>query len=226
MLPTPLSASKTSSRHRDPICHGDENRRLTTYLKFVNPVNTNSNMDAVQKVIAEGHALTRALAVVEAGASADEARRFCSKYLEHHTADSVENVVIDCALRRICGLLQTTYNDPHIFKPSSSLEDFLLEEGAIRWVDWACGVSLPFEVALSSSLRSESALNRMALTQWIEAVVQLQRGSSTEGRRYFRRAMTLGATYGTVSNPVIQWTYAASFFPTGADAQGVGGHAG
>jgi hypothetical protein len=45
-------------------------------------------------------------------------------------------------------------------------------------------------------------------------VDRLRRGDEVEARRFFRRAVTLGGVYGTPSNPLIQWTYAASFFPS------------
>jgi hypothetical protein len=58
-----------------------------------------------------------------------------------------------------------------------------------------------------------STFDVMALTRWLTAVENLTRGNVETSRRYFRRATVLGGEYGTASNPVIQWTYAASFFP-------------
>ena len=166
----------------------------------------------LDKVIAEGHALTRALAVIEVAAPIDEARRACSLFLERHDVDSAEALAIDCALRRICGLRAPTYTTPQFPEVPSSLEEVLLHEGITRWLDWA-GAEHPLRGITSGDARSTSVLNRMAITQWIEAVDNLRHGSQQEARRYFRRAVTLGGLYGTPSNPVIQWTYAASFFP-------------
>lgn len=211
MLFTPPSLSTVTSR-RVPTCHGDEKKRPITYLNSANSVNTNSNMDEVLKIIAEGRALTRSLAVIEAGASIDEARRECSLFLARHAADSLENIVIDCALRRICGLRRATYSRPQ-HETHESHEDLLFREGVIRWIEWVSGEPLPLGPDRSLGTRSVSTFNRMALTQWLEGVDHLRRGNATEGRRYFRRATTLGGLYGTRSNPVIQWTYAASFFP-------------
>lgn len=170
-------------------------------------------MNEVDKVIAEGHALTRALAVTEAGASIDEARRACRAYLENHHVDSVEALAIDCALRRICGLPPHTYTATQFPEVPSSLEDVLLNEGIIRWLEWA--YCAPPTVANNpGEARTTSILNRMALTQWLAAVDHLGRGREEDARRLFRRAVALGGLYGTPSNPVIQWTYAASFFPS------------
>lgn len=168
-------------------------------------------MNETHKIIAEGHALTRSLAVIEVGACPTEARAFCTSYLQRHEARTVEDVVIDGALRRICGLRRREY-DPAPFETSDTLADLIFQEGAVRWMQWACDVDLPVLTELSEEPR-RSELNRMALTHWFEGIEQLSRGNTTEGRRYFRRAATLGGLYGTPSNPVIQWTYAASFFP-------------
>lgn len=169
-------------------------------------------MNEVDKVIAEGHALTRALAVTEAGGSIEEARRACTAYLENHHVDSVEALAIDCALRRICGLRLPTYTATQFPEAPSSLEDVLLHEGIIRWLDWAYAAH-PIVGTNPGESRTSSVLNRMALTQWLSAVDHLSRGGHDEARRFFRRAVVLGGHYGTPSNPIIQWTYAASFFP-------------
>lgn len=79
-------------------------------------------------------------------------------------------------------------------------------------MSWALDMDVSLDVCRTHpSLHSE--LNRMALTQWLDGIEQLEQGNHFEGRRYFKRATTLGGLYGTASNPVIQWTYAASFFP-------------
>jgi hypothetical protein len=171
-------------------------------------------MDEVGKIIAEGNALTRSLAVIETGASPTEARHFCSSYLEQHDIDGLEALIIDGALRKICGLRRVKYVIPCI-EPSNCLEELLFREGCARWMQWACNVVIPRLEMRSLETRCTSELNRMALTNWLEGVDQLRRGNVTEGRRYFRRATTLGGLYGTPSNPTIQWTYAASFFPDG-----------
>jgi len=173
-----------------------------------------SEADTVlDKVIAEGHALTSALAVLEDRASVDSARRACALYLERHDVDSVEGLAIDCALRRICGLPPPTYTSIQLVEVPASFEDVLLQEGVIRWLEWA-GVEHSLIEGAARETRSASALNRMALAQWLEAVDRLRRGDEAEARRFFRRAVTLGGAYGTPSNPLIQWTYAASFFPS------------
>jgi hypothetical protein len=170
-------------------------------------------MSEIDKVMAEGRALTRSLAVIETGASIADARLSCLVCLEQHVANSVETIAIDCALRKICGLASTTYKDAHLSEAPTSLEEFLLHEGVVRWLEWATNEPSTLMLVEPQGTRSVSVLDRMALTQWIEGVEHLRRGNETEAQRYFRRAVTLGRSYGTPSNPVIQWTYAASFFP-------------
>lgn len=136
----------------------------------------------------------------------------CSSYLQGHEISTVEDLLIDVALRKICGLEIRDYN-PAALEVDEAIADHAFHEGAARWTQWACGVWLSFDESTHVSQRSE--LNRMAISQWLQAIRHLQTGNPVEGRRYFRRAVTLGGLYGTVSNPTIQWTYAASFFPGG-----------
>jgi hypothetical protein len=160
-------------------------------------------------VIAEGRALTRALAVVEVGACPTEAIEFCSSYLLGHVIQTVEDLLIDGALRKICGVDPEAYKSMTL-EPDEEISCPLFNEGAAEWIQWAFGMWLPFDTWATPS-RSE--LNRMALCHWLRAIALLRDGNSREARRYFRRATTLGGLYGTASNPAIQWTYAASFFP-------------
>jgi hypothetical protein len=102
------------------------------------------------------------------------------------------------------------YN-PEALEVDEATDDPAFHEGAARWMQWACGVWISFEGSVQRY--QPSALNRMAISQWLHAIDHLQMGNPVEGQRFFRRAVTLGGLYGTVSNPTIQWTYAASFFP-------------
>ena len=170
-------------------------------------------MDAVDKLIAEGRALTSALAVVEADGLVDEAQRECAAYLEELHVHDLESEIIACALRGICGLPLPSHTILQVLVSTNLTEDVLFHEGVARWLEWASGAPVSVRFFEPDDMGSGSTFNRMALTQWLEAVDHLRRGSAVEARRFFRRASTLGSLYGTVSNPVIQWTYAASFFP-------------
>lgn len=175
-------------------------------------------MNAVDKLIAEGNALTRSLAIVEDGGETTEARRLCQIYLLVHSVDTLEDCTIDCALRKICRLEPVAYSIPPQ-EINEALGAQLFRLGACTWMQWARGDSpvgmlAPDERRMHPTEVVHSALDVMALTAWVEAVENLQNGDLSTGRRYFRRATVLGGEYGTVSNPVIQWTYAASFFPT------------
>lgn len=177
-------------------------------------------MDAVSKVIAEGNALTRALAVVEDGGSTVAARRLCKIYLLQHAVDGLESWAIDCALRRICMIEPADYSIPHL--DTDDVDSCLFQLGVRVWTQWAReeivsdGVNelRRWDATRCHSLDLvRSTLDVMALTRWVIAVENLARGDVEASRRYFRRAAILGGEYGTTSNPVIQWTYAASFFP-------------
>lgn len=195
---------------RTVTCHRDERDRHT----YPNTAaNVKSIMSDVDHVIAEGRALTRALAVVEANAPVDAAQRACTAFLENLQVDSAESLVIDCAVRIICGLPPSTHTVPQWLSKASNLEELLLHEGSLRWLEWG-GVEACLAPPRAGELQTTSQLDRMALTQWLEAVDYLRHDHRDEARRFFRRAVTLGGLYGTASNPVIQWTYAASFFPT------------
>ncbi len=177
-------------------------------------------MDAVSKVIAEGNALTRALAVVEDGGSTAVARRLCEIYLVQHDVDDLESYAIDCALRKICSVDPTDYSIPHA--GTDDVDGCLFELGVRAWTQWArekmIGEGLN-ELPRCDATRClsldlvRSTFDVMALTRWVTAVENLTLGDVETSRRYFRRAAILGGEYGTASNPVIQWTYAASFFP-------------
>lgn len=123
---------------------------------------------------------------------------------------TVEGLLIDAALRKICGMHRREYNPTAL--EADDTDDHVFHEGAAGWMQWACGVGVSFD-APPAGRSHHSELNRMALSQWLQAIGHLQTGNPIEAQRVFRRAITLGGLYGTVSNPTIQWTYAASFFP-------------
>lgn len=123
----------------------------------------------------------------------------------------MEDLLIAGALQKICGVHRCEYYPP-LLTVDGEIGCDLFHEGASRWMRWACGFEL--DLARCAELESQrSELNRMALSLWLQAIDRLQAGDYLEGRRFFRRATTLSGHYGTVSNPTIQWTYAASFFP-------------
>lgn len=210
MLSTPSSNAPRAVTCRPTASNDHEYPNCSERVKSIMK-EADTNLD---KVIAEANALTRALAVVEADAPIEPAHRACSQYLERHEIDSVEALVIDCALRKICGLPSPTYTSTQLLEDPLTLEEVLLQEGVIRWLDWAGAVHALHDFDPVDP-QGTSALDRIALTQWLEAVEHLCQGNPDDARRYFRRAVTLGGLYGTPSNPVIQWTYAASFFPHG-----------
>jgi hypothetical protein len=87
------------------------------------------------------------------------------------------------------------------------------------WMVWASGS--PTNAALVELKRQDlqeegpSVLHHLALSNWALAVRSLLKGDMTEAKRRYRRALDVGSQFGTETNAVIVWTYAASFFCPG-----------
>lgn len=176
----------------------------------------------VQKVIAEGRALSLALNVIEGDTDADEARRATQRVYDRCDPDSLSDWVQAFAACRILGLkfrglvaaLLTTEDlieDPQ--------ERDLFEATAYAWIIWASktpdnsGYLHRLQAARESFQEREGLLHQLALGYWAGAVEQLFLGDDGEARRLFRRTADVGGQLGTETNPVIQWTFAATFFP-------------
>lgn len=57
------------------------------------------------------------------------------------------------------------------------------------------------------------AMELGALTLWSQAVEKLALEDTDCARRFFERAIEVGSQIGSDSNPTVNWSYAASFFP-------------
>jgi hypothetical protein len=91
------------------------------------------------------------------------------------------------------------------------------------WIEWAKGrpeVAL-VELPLLRMRQHEEerigvksgAVNLMALYLWAGAVEALARGENVEATRLWKRALDVACSFGADASLLVQWTYAASFFP-------------
>ncbi len=104
-----------------------------------------------------------------------------------------------------------------------SWERALYEGIARAWACWAADATSPVPAEEFAKLHSRSefgndtkrkgAVHLMALHHWLTAVEALVEGNPVAARRFWKRAIEVGASFGTESHPVVLWAYAASFWP-------------
>lgn len=173
------------------------------------------------QVIAENRALMAALAIVENPMSPQEVPEAVIAFREDYPRDpSIEGALIDVSLWVICGRPGVANPPSHTTIRDRTLEDGVFQDLAEVWMSWAIQGSLSAEQQarlsqLSIEVSKGSTLHRMALLQWKLAIEALLKKDVREVRKRFRRALRIGSEYGTPSNPVIHWTYAASLFHEG-----------
>jgi hypothetical protein len=172
------------------------------------------------RVAHEMSALQASLLVVERGADREEAHLLCRTYLGRLEPQTVEERVIEGALRRI---LKHSVLCPAV-EPNRLVkwESYVAEVVALAWLAWAAGDHEHAFAAVrrlrSKQKRKETfsgrtgALHLMTLSWWSQAVLLLGKGDLAQARRYFKRAIEMGSQFGTDSHPMISWAYAASFF--------------
>lgn len=171
---------------------------------------------AVQQIIAETNALMAVLGCVEGGGGCTDAAQLVEQALDGHGGDNLEAAVTRFAMERVVGCAHGPL--PDVEPEPIPFERHLFETVALAWMRWATGTALDEARADLRSLRKDEgyqpqggALHLMALRPWQFAVEALIRDDRQEAQRLFRRATELGSQCGTETNPVVQWTYAATF---------------
>ena len=83
-------------------------------------------------------------------------------------------------------------------------------------MQWASGHKLRAQEILDRPVSEQGGgeIHLMALGFWCHAVGDLIHGDLEEARRYFKRALEVGAQFGTESSVAIQWAYVGTFFGT------------
>ena len=159
----------------------------------------------------EIRAMSAALACLQGG-DREETLTLVRAALPMEKPSSVEDLVTQAAMRVILG--QPV--EPPTFEPAKRPSDRHLFEVTSRgWLVWASQGDRKETLRGLQALSVPSgkgALHLMALRPWKAAVEALLREEPLESRMLFWRASEMGAQFGTESNPVVQWTYAASFF--------------
>lgn len=60
----------------------------------------------------------------------------------------------------------------------------------------------------------DAAGETLSLNFWARAIELLVQGQKSDAKRFFERSTEVGSQFGTRTNPLICWSYAASFWPT------------
>ncbi len=188
-----------------------------------------SNNPEVLRLIAQAEAVSTALACLDVSIPVypqppeDQIRalRLVQACLTKSPAPTtVEDRIIQSAMSLI---LSQEVKLPEFHPTAEPPEQQLFEIVAHAWMIWAAGepssetladLSLAFaDLAQLAPSMKGGALHLMALQPWRLAVEALLREDNSEAVRQFHRSSELGSQFGTETNPAIQWTYAASFFP-------------
>jgi hypothetical protein len=136
----------------------------------------------------------------------------------------VEERVITAAMTKIVGA------DPEPFfihfptNPDTNEWERWVTRTIIRaWLAWTQGqpnITLKETATVRERQDSQQqlniktgAVNCMALYIWAGAIEHLARGDNAEAIKFWKRAMGIASSYGADASLLIQWTYAASFFP-------------
>ena len=172
----------------------------------------------VSHVVREMHALQAAQLVVERGDDPGPAQFLVEEYRAEFEPESLEESVIDVALRRILGAPDARFaSDERRRTPREAL---IADSTAIAWATWASGSPKEANLLLKrlegkTKRETGGAIHLLTLSFWRQATALLIEGDSFGARRFFKRAMDLGSQFGTESHPMISWAYAASFFHEG-----------
>lgn len=177
------------------------------------------------EVLNELEALNAASLATEHRENPDAARRLVTCALDARERLHplfVEECAIPAAMAKIVG------------RDMIPFTDFPLTEGTgwectvtrtiIRgWLAWAQGepeialIELPHLVARQHDEEHldacTGAVNLMTLYIWCGAVEALARGEREKSARLWKRAMAVASSFGADASLLVQWTYAASFFP-------------
>lgn len=175
-------------------------------------------MDSVEYILAESRALSAALASIHGAGSQEDASILVASVLDVQKEPSDTS---ELTTRAAMSFILGRQVEPPNFKPLDKPHDrHVFESVSKGWITWASQGDLDGTLkelrSLSVRLSGKSYLHLMALNPWKSAVEALLERNPAESWKQFRRASELGAQFGTESNPVIQWTFAASFFFTSA----------
>lgn len=183
------------------------------------------NARPADEILAEMRALNAAGQAVECKSTMTEARSIVANVFASraNTASNIDGLLISAAMAKIIG------EDVKPFlveMPRSGPWDrIVLETIAHAWTRCVAGhpeVAIELLPKLRARQHEEEspprgrpdAVNLMAMYYWMSAVEALANGNRVEAERLWRRALEVGAHFGTDSHLLVSWTFAATFFPT------------
>lgn len=160
-------------------------------------------MKEILELVAESKALTSVLSAVRGEGSVENARELVGDYrTRYNQPQSPIGDATDVALQLI--LRGDVFS-----KPSPKNYEGVVALHCHSWIQWASREEIPrFE-----GLNLDKTIDSMVLSHWTAALKHLFADQRDEAAKAYLRAITLGSQHGTETSPVIQWTFAASFFP-------------
>lgn len=132
------------------------------------------------------------------------------------TPQTVEDHVTRFAMEHIAG---TKRLEPLVAHPSSDPSDWsqrTFEAFALGWSRWlATGDPSVLSAVAHARKTEEEATNEpdaLSLSLWGSAIEALVYGDLEVARSFFEQSTEVGAQFATNANPLVCWTFAASFF--------------
>jgi len=179
---------------------------------FPQPLGMSESFREVSRLMTEGRAISVVCEAIEGRENPLKAQKFVESLLRDQPRDTVEDQVTWYAMARIAG--REVHSGPTFDEGDVDHDRELFLATAWAWVMWAAegptNKVLPLH-KLSLSDEGSSVLHHIALSNWAKAVKSLLAGDRTEAKRFYRRAVEIGGQFGTETNSVIVWTYAATF---------------
>jgi len=166
----------------------------------------------ITRLMTEGRAISMVCEAIEGRVNPLKAQKFVESLLLKQPRDTVENQVTWYAMSRIAG--REVHSGPVFNEGDVDLDRELFLATAWAWVVWAAEGPTNKVLSLhklSLSDEGSSVLHHIALSNWAKAVKSLLAGDQAEAKRFYRRAVEVGGQFGTETNSVIVWTYAATF---------------
>lgn len=170
--------------------------------------------ESLGSIIVEVEGLNAALSVADGFGDAERARESVLATLTRKPEpETIADAAVVAAMRRI---LDEDVVFPEMTPSAKPAESQVADAVALAWVAWAAGEPETAKALLDfvppQNKDGTGAVHLIALGYWAEGVRHLVDANLPSAHRFFKRAIELGAQFGTESHPVVSWTYAASFF--------------
>lgn len=187
--------------------------------------NTDNHSHAnVEDLLFEMDALNAVLRTIE-GTNGDRAEAIAmveTALSRRAESEDLSEILITLAMQKIVG----TVSPLVIHRPSTETNDlgrldpgrfeffdhYLMADTSIQWLNHVHNAAVfllwPAE---AEDLPVESAVHENVLRFWRAAILH-SGGDLSESQRLFKRALEIGAHFGTDSHVLVSWSYAATFF--------------